>query len=153
MQLLQVGGRGSARRFPLPQVRVNPAQREGMSGGVNYTREQARELAKKPRFTRQIVDALSPAVPAPNVEQPTRSEPLATYENPPLDTRVRIEVHSFRHRLCDEAGISEKACVDGLVRGGVLVDDSQAQVESIRHFQTKVPRKEEEYTVIEVYEA
>ena len=120
-------------------------------GGVHFNGEALERLKKNPKFSAQVASALRAPVPAADVEQPSRRKPLATYENPPLDTRVRVLVRSFRHRICDEAGISEKAMVDGLVHAGVLTNDTPEEVK-IDHEQTQVPKAEEEKTIVELWE-
>ena len=65
-----------------------------------------------------------------------------------LDPQCRIHIHSRRHRLADPDGISGKAAIDGLVIAGVLSDDSAKQVKEVSYSQAKVPKADQEETVI-----
>jgi hypothetical protein len=82
-----------------------------------------------------------------NMEPNTGNAPVAEEEakgsNPPYD----IHVHSIRKRLADVDGISAKAAIDGLVKAGILADDSATYVKSIRFTQEK---GSEEKTIIEI---
>jgi len=61
-------------------------------------------------------------------------------------TPVHIRIHSVRKRLCDADGISAKAAIDGIVKAGLLQDDSTKFVKEVRYSQEKT--KGPEYTVI-----
>ena len=63
--------------------------------------------------------------------------------------RVSIRVHSKRRRLTDPDGIAAKAAIDGLVRGGLLTDDSAKTIKEVS-FSQELSDVEE--TVIEVWE-
>ena len=65
-----------------------------------------------------------------------------------FNTPVRILVHSYRRRLADPDGISAKAAIDGIVKAGILSNDSPKQIEEIRFKQTKIKTPEEERTEI-----
>lgn len=69
------------------------------------------------------------------------------------DTPVCLHIHSLRHRLCDSDGISGKASIDGLVKAGVLSDDSAKEVKSVTYSQELIPRGQEEQTKITIMEA
>ena len=84
-----------------------------------------------------------------NMEQASSHEPLAKNENSQFDKRVCITVHSFRKRLADPDGISAKAFIDGVVKGGILQDDSAKFVEEVRYKQYK---SKEEKTILEITE-
>ena len=64
-----------------------------------------------------------------------------------VDTRFRIHFHSRRRRLTDPDGLYSKAALDGLVRGGILVDDSAKFVKEVS-FSQEVSEREE--TIITV---
>jgi len=66
---------------------------------------------------------------------------------PRFNTPVCITFVSYRKRLCDPDGISYKAAIDGLVKAGVLADDSPKEVKEIKFRQIQ---SSEEKTVIEV---
>lgn len=55
------------------------------------------------------------------------------YQRP--DTPFDIVVHSVRRRRIDVANTSDKAAIDGLVRGGVFEDDGPNQIASIKYTQ------------------
>ena len=84
-----------------------------------------------------------------NVEQSTCHEPLAKNEGASCHSRVRITFTHYRKRLCDPDGISVKAAIDGIVKAGLLKDDSSEFIEEIRQKQVK---SSEEKTVIEIEE-
>ena len=65
---------------------------------------------------------------------------------PRFNSPVRITVHSRRKRLCDPDGISGKAAIDGLVKAGLLEDDSAKFVTEVRYTQEK--SKDENTTLI-----
>ncbi len=66
-----------------------------------------------------------------------------------FDSRVNITVISYRARRHDPDGVSVKAVLDGIVRLGILADDSTEQVESITF---KSIKSKEEKTIIEIEE-
>ena len=67
-----------------------------------------------------------------------------------LDTRVNIRVISYRKRKHDPDGVSVKAVLDGLVRSGILRDDSTEEIKSVTFESRKCPKGQEETTVIEI---
>lgn len=69
-----------------------------------------------------------------------------------FNSPVCLLIHSFRYRLCDPDGLSAKAVIDGLVNVGVLTDDSAKQIKEISFKQTKIPKTQDEKTVIEIEE-
>lgn len=87
-------------------------------------------------------------VPTPALEQNSSDEPLAEKEAERLDTRVYITVRSYRKHKHDPDGISVKAVLDGIVRAGLLSDDSTKEVKSVKF--ESVITKEKEKTVIEI---
>ena len=91
------------------------------------------------------------AVPLTNVESDTSDgRALAKKETPRFLAPVNILVHSFRRRLADSDGISAKAVIDGIVKEGILVDDSARWVTEVRYKQTKIKAPEQEKTIITI---
>lgn len=90
------------------------------------------------------------AVSPSNVEQDTGHAPVAEKETPRFTTPCRIHFHSIRKRLADIDGLSGKACIDGLVKGNLLSDDSPKEVKEVIHTQEK---GEPERTIITITEA
>ena len=62
---------------------------------------------------------------------------MASEEIKGFTTPVRITFHSVRGRLADPDGLSGKAVLDGIVKAGVLADDTTKQVSEVLHTQTK----------------
>ena len=85
------------------------------------------------------------AVPATDMEPHTGDESLAAEKAPRLDSRVNIHVTSYRKRKHDPDGVSVKAVLDGLVRRGLLADDS---TEEIRLVTFESIKSTEEKTII-----
>ena len=71
---------------------------------------------------------------------------------PRFNSQVRILIHSYRYRLADPDGISAKAVVDGLVRNGILADDTAEQVQEVSFRQNKIRKPEKEKTEIIIKE-
>ena len=72
---------------------------------------------------------------------------------PRFNSPVCILVHSFRHRLADPDNVSTKAALDGIVKVGILGNDTAKQVQEIRFKQTKIGTKEKEKTIITIEDA
>lgn len=72
-----------------------------------------------------------PAVSAPDVESDSQHGSTAAHVDQEVHSRVCIHVHSKRRRLADPDGISAKAAIDGLVKAGVLRDDSAKYIEAV----------------------
>jgi hypothetical protein len=66
-------------------------------------------------------------------------------------SRFFVRVTSFRRRLLDEDNICEKYIVDCCRYAGIIPSDAPAQT-SISSCQTKVGKKEDERTLVEVWE-
>lgn len=64
---------------------------------------------------------------------------------PSHDTRFSLHIHSIRKRLADPDGISAKAVIDGIVKTGLLEDDSTKEIKEIVYSQEK---GSEEKTII-----
>lgn len=85
-----------------------------------------------------------------NLELPTRIKPICKNEGPTFNTPVRINIYSTRIRETDIDGISGKAALDGIVKSGILADDSPDQIESYQIHKPTI--SSEEKTVIEITE-
>lgn len=81
------------------------------------------------------------------MEPTVSNESLATRQNPPMDTRCDINVHSRRKRLADPDGISAKAVIDALVIGGILPDDSAKYIRQVTFSQEQSQIEE---TIVDV---
>jgi hypothetical protein len=68
----------------------------------------------------------------------------------PLFERCRIHVHNKRKRLADPKGISDKACIDGIVVSGILPDDRAEYVKDISESQEKSKIEETIITIQKV---
>jgi len=90
------------------------------------------------------------SIPATDVEQDIRNEPLAAEKAPGLDSRVNIRVTSFRRFKHDPEGISIKACLDGIVRAGILPDDSTSEINEVTFKSIIIKKDEKEKTIIEI---
>lgn len=84
---------------------------------------------------------------AADVEQNIGNEPLATEETERLDTRINIHVISYRARNHDPDGISAKAVIDGIVRRGILSDDSAKEVKKVS-FESVISKEERTEIII-----
>lgn len=69
-------------------------------------------------------------------------------ENKRCHPRYDLHVHSIRKRLVDIDGISAKAAIDGLVKAGLLSDDSAKEIREIKFTQEKCKDNEEEGTAL-----
>jgi len=88
-----------------------------------------------------------------DLERPACDEPLAKSKSAYFDSRVSIRISHYRSRFADPGGPSSKALIDGLVRAGVLRDDSLLWIaEPIIETQVKVKNQDEEKTVVEIEE-
>jgi len=67
--------------------------------------------------------------------------------------QIDIIITSRRYRLCDPDGISGKALLDGIVRAGILPDDSAEYINEVRHKQIKIKKHEKETTLVEFVRA
>jgi len=89
-------------------------------------------------------------VPSPDSQPVKRPKSKGADKSKEVHPRYRIRVHSKRRRRTDSDGISVKAAIDGLVRGGLLGDDSPDWI-SQTPTQSQEKSKVEE-TIIEIYE-
>lgn len=88
------------------------------------------------------------AIPATHVEQDSSHAPMGAKKAKRLDSRVSITIISYRKRKHDPDGISAKAAIDGIVRAGLLRDDSTEEIKSVTFESRKCAKDEEEKTVI-----
>ena len=72
-----------------------------------------------------------------NVEQVVSDESMGAKQALPFDSPVCIHIHSIRSRLVDSDGVSAKAAIDGIVKAGVLQDDSAKYVKEVSYSQEK----------------
>lgn len=86
-----------------------------------------------------------------DLESNTGNESMAEGKATPDDSRCSIHLHSRRKRLTDADGVSGKAAIDGLVHGGILVDDSPEYVQEVSYSQEKIKKDEFEETLIEFW--
>ena len=75
--------------------------------------------------------------PSPDMEPDTCNAPLGAQEVEGRDTRACIHVHSVRKRLADPDGISAKAVIDGIVKAGLLENDTTKDIKEITFSQEK----------------
>lgn len=87
------------------------------------------------------------ALSVANMEPDSSHAPVAEEKTARFDSRVIITVTSYRKAKHDPDGISVKAVLDGIVRAGILVDDSTQQVKSIKFESIK---SKEEKTIITI---
>ena len=59
-------------------------------------------------------------------------------------------MHSVRKRLTDIDGLSAKAAIDGLIKSGILVDDSTKYIQTISFSQEKGKEEKTILTFTEV---
>jgi len=83
-----------------------------------------------------------------NMEQNISHAPVGEKEIKGLDSRVNIHVISYRRRNHDPDGISAKAVIDGIVRRGILPDDSTKEVNEVRFKSIIIKGGEKEKTEI-----
>ena len=88
-------------------------------------------------------------LPTSDLESDTEHESLSERANGYFNTLVNIRVISYRRLNHDPDGVSVKAVMDGIVRAGILADDSAEQVKSITFESIK---SKEEKTIIEITE-
>jgi hypothetical protein len=75
-----------------------------------------------------------------------------TDESKEVHSRFRVCISYRSKKLADPLGRSHKAAVDGLVRSGILLDDSSEHIEFAVPTEKKCERGEAEQTVIELWE-
>ena len=65
-------------------------------------------------------------------------------------SRVNLHIHSIRKRLVDPDGVSAKAVIDGIVKTGILQDDSTEFINQVSYSQEKGKEEKTIITIIEV---
>lgn len=114
------------------------------------TKKQTGKIDGKRLKTSQINDDRNSYSDA-NVEQIACCRKVGANENKGFNSPVRLRVISYRWRLADTDGISAKAAIDGLVKKGLLKDDSTLYVQEVSYAQVKIRHNQEEKTVIEIW--
>jgi len=89
-------------------------------------------------------------VPTPDMESDISDAAVDKKKAKGFDSLVNIRVTSYRKRRHDPDGVSVKAVLDGIVRAGILADDSTEQIKSVTF--ESIISKEEEKTIIEIWE-
>jgi len=75
---------------------------------------------------------------------------LGKKETPRFNSPVNIRVISYRKARHDTDGVSVKAVLDGIVRAGILADDTSEQIKEITFESRKTKKGEKEKTIIEI---
>jgi hypothetical protein len=100
----------------------------------------------------EAVDYDNDSGQAADVELPASRQPVAAGKGAAFNSRVSIEIVSYRVRLADADGISAKAAIDGLVMCGILADDTTKEISEVRYRQVKVKNEADEKTEIVITE-
>jgi len=87
------------------------------------------------------------------MESTARNAPSKTKALPRFDTPVIVRVISYRKRKHDPEGVSVKAVLDGIVRAGILRDDSCEEIKKICFESRECEKGEKEKTIIEITDA
>lgn len=90
------------------------------------------------------------AIPVADMEQNISHERMGKKKTQGLDTRVNIHVISYRKAKHDPDGVSAKAVIDGIVRRGILQDDSTNEVRQVTFESIICKSFEEEKTEIQI---
>ena len=85
---------------------------------------------------------------APNMERAFSCKPLGTKENPRFNTPVRIDIRTTRRAETDNRAVSEKAVVDGLVKAGILKNDTKKEIKELNVYEPEINKVEK--TIIEI---
>ena len=86
------------------------------------------------------------ALSATDIEPNTCHESVAKKKATGFNSLVNISITSYRKRKHDPDGISVKAVLDGIIRRGILTDDSTEQVKSVTF--ESVQSKEEKTIIV-----
>ncbi len=91
-------------------------------------------------------------VPAPNSKPTSGNDMERKKKIKGFDGQVSVKIRSYRHRLSDPFGISEKYAIDAIVDRGILKDDSCKEIceEKSNHRQIKIKKSEAEKTIITI---
>jgi len=106
------------------------------------TAKEYREFIRTGKLPDRIADTYAV------LESAFSHESLGAQKVPRFNTPVRLVCHHVRKRLLDPDNLSVKAFIDGIVKAGILADDTAKQIKSITHTQEK---GKEEKTVITIY--
>lgn len=94
-------------------------------------------------------DSHRTSIPAPDMEPNPGDASMEPQTPARPDTRFDITVTSYRKRKHDPDGVSIKAVLDGIIRAGILSDDSSDIIRQVT-FRSEI--SETERTVIEISE-
>jgi hypothetical protein len=108
-----------------------------------YHNELDRKYAKK-------INDNSVACAVADMESAACNESLGPEASAGFTTPVCLHIHSIRKRLADPDGVSCKAVIDGIVKAGVLQDDSAEYVKAVSYSQEQ---GKEDCTIITITEA
>jgi hypothetical protein len=100
----------------------------------------------------EAVDYDNDSGQAADMELPASRQSVAACKGAAFDSRVSVEIVSYRVRLADADGISAKAAIDGLVMCGILADDTTKEISEVRYRQVKVKNEADEKTEIVITE-
>ena len=113
---------------------------------MKWTKEQYDKYQKRLALSTQAHTSRPPSTKS----KPTiLHEPLVKEETQGQDTRRRVTISSYRHRLLDQDNLCIKYHLDGLRYAGVIRDDTANDIELFVR-QYKVKTRQEERTEIEV---
>jgi hypothetical protein len=79
-------------------------------------------------------------------------EPVGKKKAARFNSPVCIHVHSLRYRLADADGVCCKYAIDGLIKAGILSDDSPKEVLKVSFSQEKIKKHQPEMTHITIKE-
>jgi hypothetical protein len=111
--------------------------------GIRWTQEEYEA------YIRGVAAKDRAAVPVTDLESDSKHGPKTTNVDETVCPRFRLHVHSKRRRLTDPDGVSAKAAIDGLVKGGILRDDSAKYISAVT-FSQELSKLDE--TIIEVWQ-
>ena len=94
----------------------------------------------------------NPQLPATDSESGSGDGLQKTIQLEKATQRYDLRIHQKRRRLTDPDGVHYKSCIDGLVKGEILRDDSAAVIRSISFTQEKCGRGEPEETIIDIWQ-
>lgn len=111
------------------------------SGLGEYAKEQIRKHLKAKDGNRNTDTST-------NVESAFICKPLGTKENPRFNSPVRIVVRTTYRNQTDNRAVSEKALVDGIVKAGILKDDSKKYVKELIVHEPEISEEEKTEIII-----
>lgn len=91
------------------------------------------------------------AVSAADVEYDSGDAPFRAEAAAGSDSRISICVTSYRRYRHDTEGVSIKAVLDGLVRRGIIADDSAEKVREVCFRSIICGKEEQERTLIDIF--